>query len=508
MKRNSFTVKATAIILAVLGLFALLLVLSKQYRLAIHHSAGVPYLNDNPEVLLTVIVLVGLASIFLLVWMVKLIFERERLLTEAAIEIRKVTNNLHAGVVNYIPEGNCRIVYASRGYYDILAIDRDELHELYQDSLLGFIPPKYHNFFLNVGAIDQNGYAEDVVQMHDKEGKKYWMQVTLSKAVHAGKSTVSAVFVDVSALKATQDKLVRAQDRYRIVTELSNDVMFEYDYKNDVLKLSERFSLVYGRGNVIGSFRKEINSIAKMIHPEDRRDSLEQILRTKRIGANDIQLRLLDANGEYQWCRILYRVVCNEEGIPMRAIGKISNISIFKKEIEELDRASKTDSLTGAYNKMATKEVIDEYIQKHKDGMHMLLMVDVDDFKKVNDNYGHQNGDEVLMYAIRNLRENYKDGEIIGRVGGDEFVVFIGEVTNRELLLEKAQMLRDLLHRPYRKEDLEIPVSASVGVSMYPQDGKCYEELMYCADSALYEVKSSHHKGNFAVYQKKEKGKE
>lgn len=503
MKKNRFWVKSTGIIVGVLALFVVLLFLTKEYRQAIRGKSSVLYFNHNSVALLWIIIMTGAIAIGLLLWLIKIIFEREQMLTEAAMEVRKVTNNIHAGVVNYIPEGICRIVYASRGYYDIIGMDRSGLYEIYQNSLLGFIPPEYHDFFLNTAALEQNGYAEKTVQMHDCNGKKYWMQVTLSKGVHGGKNTVSAVFVDVSVLKATQDKLVREQERYRIATELSNEVMFEYDYLADVLTLSEQFTEIYGQDHIIGYFKKDINEYAEMIHPEDRKDSMEQILRTKRIGANDIQLRLMDAHGEYQWCRILYRVICDEAGVPLHAIGKISNISLYKREIEQLEHASMTDSLTGAYNKAATREVIDAYIKKHEDKSHMLLLVDVDDFKKVNDTYGHQCGDEVLTYVIDNLRKYYTSGEVIGRVGGDEFVVFIGDVKDKEQLLQNAGVLRELLHRPYRRGDEEVPVSASIGVAMYPEDGKCYEALMYCADSALYEVKASK-KGNFAIYSKKE----
>ena len=175
--------------------------------------------------------------------------------------------------------------------------------------------------------------------------------------------------------------------------------------------------------------------------------------------------------------------------------------NMFKREIEQLERESKTDSLTGAYNKMATKQMIDTYIERHPDGAHMLLLIDVDNFKKVNDTYGHQCGDEVLTYVIQNLRNAYVSDEVIGRVGGDEFVVFIGDVKDKEQLLFKAQELHDLLHQPYKRGNQVVPVSASIGVAMYPEDGACYEELMYCADSALYEVKATQ-KGNFAIYEK------
>lgn len=501
MKKNSFWAKSAAIIVSVFALFVVLLFLTKEYRQAIHKTSSVIYFNNNPEVLLWIVIMVGLGAIGLLVWLAKMIFDREQLLTEAAMEVRKVTNNIHAGVVNYIPEGMCKIVYASRGYYEIINMDRTGLYEIYQNSLLGFILPEYHEFFLNTEALEKEGFAERTVQMHDKDGKRYWMQVTLSKGVHGGKNTVSAVFVDVSALKKTQDKLLKEQERYRIATELSNEVMFEYDYKKDVLTLSEQFTEIYGVDHVIGFFRKDINTHVKMIHPDDRKSAMEQFLRTKRVGANDIQVRILDANGDYQWCRILYRAVCDEKGGPSLAIGKISNINMFKKEIEQLEHESKTDSLTGAYNKMATKKMIDAYIRSHEDKAHMLLLIDVDDFKKVNDTYGHQNGDEVLMYVIQNLREYYTGEEVIGRIGGDEFVVFIGEVENKEEMIEKAQALHRLLHQPFVKGETKIPISASVGIAMCPEAGNCYEELMYCADNALYDVKASG-KGRFAIYEK------
>ena len=504
MKKNSVWLRNVIMIGTIVVLFVLLLIMTKEYRQAIRGMSEVSYFNYNPVALLWLIVMVGIIAIGMLVWMAKLIFDRERLLTEAAMEVRKVTNSIHAGVVNYIPEGICKIVYASRGYYDIIGVDRAGLYEIYQNSLLGFIPPEYHSFFLDIASLELEGYSEETIQMHDCDGNRYWMHVTLSKGVHGGKSAVSAVFVDVSELKATEDKLRKEKERYRIVTEISDEVLFEYDYKKDVMVLSERFSELYGQDYVLEGFRTNINTYLRGIHPEDRKNTVTQLLRTRRVGANDIQLRLQDVNGEYQWCRVLYRAICDENGGPLMAVGKISNINMFKKEIEQLERESKTDSLTGAYNKMTTRDLIDDYIRNNPKESHMLLLIDVDNFKKVNDTYGHQCGDEILTYVIRNLRESYVSGEIIGRIGGDEFVVFIGGVKDKEQLLEKAQELHDLLHRPYRRGNQIVPVSASIGVAMCPEDGGCYDELLYCADHALYEVKATQ-KGNFSIYDSKKK---
>lgn len=503
MKKNSFWIKSAVMIGSVIALFALLLFMTREYRQAIRGLSAVSYFNFNPVALLWLIVVVGLTVIGVLIWLAKMIFDREQLLTEAAMEVRKVTNNLHAGVVNYIPEGICKIVYASRGYYEIIGVDRTGLFEIYQNSLLGFIPPEYHSFFLDVTSLELDGHTEETVQMHDCNGKRYWMHVTLSRGMHGGKDTVSAVFVDVSKLIATEDKLRKEKERYRIVTELSDEVLFEYDFVKDVLTLSERFTELYGQDHVIDSFRKNMSVYMRSIHPEDRKATIEQLLRTRRVGANDIQFRLKDLNDEYQWCRVLYRAICDENGGPFMAIGKIANITLFKKEIEQLAYESKTDSMTGAYNKMATKEMIDRYIAKHSGEVHMMLLIDVDDFKKVNDGFGHQCGDEVLTYVISNLRKTYVSGEIIGRVGGDEFVVFIGDVKDKKQLIEKAQEMKELLHQPYQYGEQTVPVSASVGIAMYPEGGTCYEELLYNADNALYEVKATK-KGNFAIYQPKQ----
>ena len=170
MKKNSFWIKTASMIGAVIALFALLLFMTKEYRQAIRGMSSISYFNFNPVALLWLIVMVGLIAIGVLIWLAKMIFDREQLLTEAAMEVRKVTNNIHAGVVNYVPEGICKIVYASRGYYEIIGVDRTGLYEIYQNSLLGFIPPEYHGFFMDTASLEPNGHTEETIQMHDCNG--------------------------------------------------------------------------------------------------------------------------------------------------------------------------------------------------------------------------------------------------------------------------------------------------------------------------------------------------
>ncbi len=83
----------------------------------------------------------------------------------------------------------------------------------------------------------------------------------------------------------------------------------------------------------------------------------------------------------------------------------------------------------------------------------------------------------------------FTTGEIIGRIGGDEFAVFIGNISSREAIIMKAELLRRALHTVYTEEGFEISLSGSIGVSMYPEDGNTYNQLLCCADKALYLVK-------------------
>jgi diguanylate cyclase (GGDEF)-like protein len=117
------------------------------------------------------------------------------------------------------------------------------------------------------------------------------------------------------------------------------------------------------------------------------------------------------------------------------------------------------------------------------------MIVDIDDFKSINDRYGHLQGDKILSFVINQVKMIFTGGEIIGRIGGDEFAVFIGDIANKEAVFNKADLLAQALRSVYREEEYEISVSGSIGVSLYPRDGKNYNQLLNCADKALYDVK-------------------
>ena len=168
---------------------------------------------------------------------------------------------------------------------------------------------------------------------------------------------------------------------------------------------------------------------------------------------------------------------------------------------DQMSRKAQMDGLTGLLNKTAVTETITDYLaDSEKDQMHALLMIDCDNFKAVNDNFGHATGDEVIKYFASVMKRTFRDSDIKGRFGGDEFMVFMKNTTFEATAL-RAKQLNEAIKKPYIKDGKEIRISCSIGVSYFPKDGNTFDTLFNAADDALYKAKSLG-KDRFVEYKK------
>lgn len=158
---------------------------------------------------------------------------------------------------------------------------------------------------------------------------------------------------------------------------------------------------------------------------------------------------------------------------------------------KELLRYAQTDALTGLYNKETTKLLTDELLSKDKDEIHAFLILDMDCFKQINDVYGHAVGDIVLQKFGKLLKNIFREGDILGRIGGDEFVVVMKNVQTKDIASKKAQELLSKTQEHKIDELKGKTISISIGISTAPQDGDCYMDLYKRADQALYQAKRS-----------------
>jgi len=161
----------------------------------------------------------------------------------------------------------------------------------------------------------------------------------------------------------------------------------------------------------------------------------------------------------------------------------------YNERNKELANKADTDQLTGLNNKIATERKIQEYIEQNPDKQCLFFLFDIDNFKKINDTLGHAFGDEVLRALGHQLSNEFRVTDIIGRTGGDEFILFLKDIKSDEILEKEAKRFANFFHSFQAGEYVKYSATSSIGATVYPRDAKDYHGLYTAADSALYEAK-------------------
>lgn len=297
------------------------------------------------------------------------------------------------------------------------------------------------------------------------------------------------------------EELKVQEETYRIMAEISNDILFEYHIFEDLMVFSSKFPENFGRKGTMERYA-ELKEEIQFIHKDDT-PAFESFC--KLLGGEkqkfEVEFRMKKLAGDYVWCYVCGQTVYNTTtNVPLKVVGKLANIDMQKREVEKLQFKAEMDAMTKIYNKVATREKINACIENsRKQDKHALLIVDMDNFKKINDTFGHLKGDEVLKEGVGHLKNMFRGDDIIGRIGGDEFVVFMSNVTSREDIVKKARSIGKAFLKTHSQDGVDVTVSASIGISIYPMDGGDYEELLDKSDKALYEVKKNG-KNGFCFY--------
>ena len=184
------------------------------------------------------------------------------------------------------------------------------------------------------------------------------------------------------------------------------------------------------------------------------------------------------------------KLIFDENKQPFRAIGLITDTDHQKKMIQSLESKSRMDLLTQTFNKVTTEKMIEEFLSTACPSEHHgFVIMDIDNFKGVNDTLGHIYGDSVLKEISSRLKELFRSTDIVGRAGGDEFIILIKDLPDDRMLDERLDEICRAFRGISAGENDEYPISASVGAAIFPSDGTTFAELYQHADSALYEVK-------------------
>lgn len=289
----------------------------------------------------------------------------------------------------------------------------------------------------------------------------------------------------------------RENEFLKMAQDVAGAVSFRGDYKKDTLVFHGNYFEQFGREPVTNKI-SDLDKPHPFIVQEDQELYLKMGL--DLIGGKEkgnVQYRFIAMDGSIHWHQFVYRVWYDRHRLPKECYGMITPIDQQMKEISKLQMQVEKDPLTGVLNRMAF-----EFYANHcfngelKVDKHALLLLDLDNFKQINDGYGHVLGDHALITTAEILKACVRNSDYVGRLGGDEFAVFLKSVS-QEQAAKKAGEICEALEKAEMKSN-EATVTCSIGIACFPKDGNDFNELYQRADRGLYKVKGTG-KNNYCI---------
>ena len=296
---------------------------------------------------------------------------------------------------------------------------------------------------------------------------------------------------DITERKKMENEIMLVNERYRMLEEVSNDIVLDYDVKKQQFEIPECYLKFAEDKSVKYAGTEELYGA---IHPDDRerfQKMFETALQREMKGTAEYRLRQGGKeSGKYAYFRTYYQSIADYDGKISHIIGRSYDISTERAVREKLLREVQLDPLTRIYNKTASGEIVDAFLEKSTQGTHVLYVIDIDDFKKINDTFGHTVGDMVISDIATLIREQFTDEAVVGRVGGDEFMVFVKDTSLQEAEA-KAEQLCTNVQKTLSGDGAVIVVTLSVGMAVTGKDGYDYSTLFERADHAMYHIKKN-----------------
>jgi len=365
-------------------------------------------------------------------------------------------------------------------------------------SLLDLLHPDDREDFKAVVWELESGRQCTVVRMKDAYDnyRLLYLELELNGRRYGDFQSFDLEFCSFMELKDRYLKYSELVKKYREFMGLSENMFFEYSDKTDEFKIYRYVSI-----KSVPVYRKTLEEIKKSIGVSGEFGVFCDYLKrgVERFSISfDANLLTENAQGQYQ----LRGATLYDDGVRTMTVGIIRSVNEKEKRSYYLtDNAF--DPGTGLYNKRAIHEYA---VEKTREGKELYLaMMDVDDFKKVNDSFGHMFGDEVLSKVSEIMRGVIDSRGMVGRFGGDEFMLVLDGVSNEEELRRILKTISKNMQWEYQDIKDTLAITTSCGVAKFPQDAANFEDLFKKADKALYVAKEKG-KNRYIIYDEAKHG--
>ena len=315
---------------------------------------------------------------------------------------------------------------------------------------------------------------------------EYW-----SHPIYRNGELVGAVvnFVDITERKRAEEALRESEARFRAMAEHSSDWIWSIDTQGRHLYSNPRG--VENLGYSVEAFMRM--DATSLVHPDDlslMRETFEQAV-SERRGWKNVVLRWRHRAGGYRTFESSASPLLDEAGQLVGFQGVDRDITEREQAEARIDFLAHHDGLTGLPNRVLLRDRFEHAIalaERSRSRVAMLVL-DLDNFKRVNDTLGHADGDRLLLEVVSRLSECTRESDTLSRQGGDEFILLLNDIPDQETVDRIASKILVTLAEPVEINGHELNAACSIGIALYPDDGSSFDTLLQKADSAMYNAK-------------------
>ena len=319
-----------------------------------------------------------------------------------------------------------------------------------------------------------------------RDGHEFPVELSISQAKTTDKYEFNGFIRDITERKQAEAALLEKESQYRIAIETALDGFWMLDTRGCLLQVNDAYVRLsgYSRDELLNMCIPDLE-----VH-ERREEAAAHMEKIVQNGYDKFESRHKKKDGSIWPVQITSTYIPAEGG---RFFVFISDLTARKQAEEKMLYLAHYDALTGLPNRTLLRDRLEQEIKKaHRASLKMaLLFIDLDRFKEVNDTLGHSMGDILLMEAARRISDCVRETDTVARLGGDEFTVILSELDDTDSIDRIAGNILQKLVEPFQLEDKVAYVSASMGITLYPDDATLMEDLLKDADQAMYVAKNA-----------------
>ena len=388
-------------------------------------------------------------------------------------------------------------------YAYLLLLEQQPLHFLYAICMIGmsviYCDPRFSSL---LGIIVFTLHMIFAVMNYEQEKGK----IMSGRFFDAGLVLVMIFFFNftsgiiVAIRNAKMADVNEEKQRFLALASVDEKGIFEYDIEKDRMNITQNVGGSNEQKLRFEHISKEAKLQRYVLYADW--DELDRFLEECKTGRPILegQMRLRNHKADYLWYQFRARTLFDKNDEPVSVIGTMENIDDRKRMELRIADENMRDPLTKLYESNHAKELMGEFLSTQEGTEYAgLLLIDVDDFSRLIEKMGTTFADEVLKSMATDLDEIFYTSDILGRVGGDQFIILMKNIKKIPDIEKKMQEIQDVVHKIYSESEMRFATTVTIGASVFPIDGRTYDELFRNAEKALvYEKEQG--KNRYGLY--------